>query len=157
MKAGEYFGRLLVLPLDFQGGEGITSWEVLFAVVCPVLHLLVVFGLCSEATAGALLLVKMESLLRISGRSQMVWLGATTSETFSGMMRPRSLLMPRLRCSMSALRDALRTSSTLPRPMSISDWERVCKLAVRANVDERTETSGATDLRGNVLQYVPVV
>jgi len=84
----------------------------------------------------------------------MVWLGATTSETLSGMMRPRSLLMPRLRCSMSALRDALRTSSTLPRPMSISDWERVCRLAVRANVDERTEPSGATDLRGNVLEYV---
>jgi len=110
--------------------------------------------LCSEAIAGALLLVKMESLLRISGRSQMVWLGATTSETFSGMMRPRSLLMPRLRCSMSALRDALRTSSSLPRPISISDWERVCRLAVRVNVDGRTEPSWATDLRGNVLQYV---
>jgi len=45
LKAGEYFGRLLVLLLDFHGGEGITSWEVLFTVVCPVLHLLVVFGL----------------------------------------------------------------------------------------------------------------
>lgn len=141
MKAGEYFGRLLILLLDFQGGEGITSWEVLFTMVCPVLHLLVAFGLCTEAIAGALLLVKMESLLRISGRSQMVWLGATTSVTFSGIMRPRSLLMLRLRCSMSALRDALRISSTLPRPISISDWERVCRLGVRVNVDGQTGPS----------------
>lgn len=45
LKAGEYFGRLLALLLDFQGGDGITSWGALLAVVCSVLHLLVVLGL----------------------------------------------------------------------------------------------------------------
>jgi hypothetical protein len=45
LKAGEYFGRLAVLLLDFQGGDGITSWGVLLTAVCPVLHLLVLAGL----------------------------------------------------------------------------------------------------------------
>lgn len=45
LKAGEYFGRLVVLLLDFQGGDGITSWVVLLVAVCPVLHLLVLAGL----------------------------------------------------------------------------------------------------------------
>lgn len=103
--------------------------------------------LCSDVVGGALLVVKMESLLRISGRSQMGWLGDTTSETFSGMTRPRSLLIPRLRCSMSAFRDALRTSSAEPRPMSINDCERVCRLAVCVSADGRAEPAG---LRGNV-------
>jgi hypothetical protein len=38
--------------------------------------------------------------------------------------------------------------------MSISDWERVCKLAVRVNVDGRTELSWVTGLRGSVLKYI---
>jgi hypothetical protein len=45
LKAGEYFGRLVVLLLDFQGGDGITSCGVLLAAVCPVLHLLMLAGL----------------------------------------------------------------------------------------------------------------
>jgi hypothetical protein len=45
LKAGEYFGRLVVLLFDFQGGDGITSWGLLLVVVCPVLHLLVLEGL----------------------------------------------------------------------------------------------------------------
>jgi hypothetical protein len=45
LKAGEYFGRLLVLLLDFHGGDGITSCWVLLVVICSVFHLLVVLGL----------------------------------------------------------------------------------------------------------------
>jgi hypothetical protein len=73
-------------------------------------------------------LTKIESLLLISGRSQMDGLGDDISETFSGMTSPRSLLMPLRRCSIRALSEALRISSIVPRPISMSDWERVCRL-----------------------------
>jgi glycerol-3-phosphate acyltransferase PlsY len=59
LKAGEYFGRLVVLLLDFQGGDGITSCGVLLAAVCPLLHLVVLVGLLGTTT----LLEKLSSHL----------------------------------------------------------------------------------------------